>query len=99
MFQPKSYKKYEQHIFFKKFIYKGIEKIIKPYKYVVLVGNFRIQTNENNVFYNVENIDTQNKYIIDIDHDVLLERRIKRHFKALHEYEDKYCKKLIKKVF
>ena len=98
---PKSYKKYfnknQIEVFRKKFIYKGIQKVIKIYKYVILVGNFKIEDMTKNIFYNIENVNTDNKFVIDIDNDVLLERRIKRHFKFLYEKSDFYYKKLLKK--
>lgn len=98
---PKSYKKYidknKIDVFRKKFIYKGIQIITKPYKYVVLVGNFKIKNINSDTFSNIENIDTYNKFVIDIDHDILLERRIKRHFKFLYEKSDYFYQKIIKK--
>jgi|SaaInlStandDraft_6_1057023.scaffolds.fasta_scaffold42166_2 adenylate kinase family enzyme len=98
---PKAYMKYikknEREVFGKKYLYKGLQLAIKPYKYVILVGNVKIPNLKTGEFYNLENIDTENKFSIDIDHDLLLERRIKRHFKTLVQHEDIYYKKIIKK--
>lgn len=98
---PKSYIKHmnnnEKEVFNKKFIYKGLERAIKPYEYVILVGNIRILDKDTGKFHNLENVDTQNKFVIDINEDLLLERRIKRHFKFLAEHDDRYYKKIMKK--
>jgi len=98
---PKEYIKHisrnEIELFRKKYLYQALEMTLKPFEYVILVGNVRIDDKETGKTINLKNIDTINKFCIDIDHDLLLERRIKRHFKALVQYEDKYYKKIIKK--
>ena len=98
---PKEYIKHtnrnEIDAFRKKYMYEALNMTLKPFEYVILVGNVRISDKVTGKTINLENIDTNNKFCIDINHDLLLERRIKRHFKALVQYEDKYYKKIIKK--
>ncbi len=96
---PKNYKKYliqnNLQLFYKNFFYKGLEKIIKPYKYVILVGDFRI--NVENELYNLDNVITENKFVIDIDEDLLIRRRFDRHIHFINDHLEKYFQKAKKK--
>lgn len=96
---PEMYTKYlkmnKLDLFRKKYFSESLFQSIKPYKYVVLVGDVRLKIDEN--YYNIENINTKNKYVINIDENILIERRFNRHLQFMANNVDHYFKKAKKK--